>query len=307
MILTITLNPCIDKSTIVPQLIPENKLRCTEIVWEAGGGGINVSKALQKLEVESIALFPSGGHNGNLLCSLLRETGIKFHVVDSKVESRENWVVWESSTNHQFRFTFPGRPVESDALRPLIDQISSLRPQYIVASGSLPPGLPDTFYQSIVRTAHQTAARCIIDTSGSALQALRGEKPFLIKPNRNELAQLVHRDQLSEEEITPAARQVIQDGYAELVVVSLGASGAWLVSKDQQFYCKAPAVEKKSTVGAGDSMVAGITFMLAQEHGLAEALQFGVACGSAATMNPGTQLFDPKQAFRLYEQIRNSP
>ena len=136
---------------------------------------------------------------------------------------------------------------------------------------------------------------------------MRGEKPFLIKPNRNELAQLVHRDQLQEEEITPAARQVIQDGYSELVVVSLGASGAWLVSKDQQFYCKAPAVEKKSTVGAGDSMVAGITFMLAQEHGLAEALQFGVACGSAATMNPGTQLFDPKQAFRLYEQIRNSP
>lgn len=305
MILTVTLNPCIDKSSNVEKFKPESKLRCTEVVNEPGGGGINVSKALKKLGADSVALFPAGGHNGNMLCSLLDHEGIPFHGVDTKVETRENWIVMETSTNSQYRFTFPGREVDEDTIHRLIDHIRTFTPSYVVASGSLPPGLPDYFYGMIVKTAHAVGAKCIVDTSGPALEALKGKHAYLIKPNISELRKLLKIDSLKENEVDDAAQQVIADGYGEIAAVSMGPQGAWLVTKDEKHFAPAPDVVKRSTVGAGDSMVAGITFMLEQKHSLKEAISFGVACGSAATMNEGTQLFKRDDAFRLYQQILN--
>jgi 6-phosphofructokinase 2 len=302
MILTITLNPCIDKSTRVSHLEPEAKLRCTEVVNEPGGGGINVSKALQKLDCPSVALFPSGGHNGNMLCSLLSELSISFKAIPTAAETRENWVVKETDTNNQYRLTFPGKTVTESAIHELIDQINSFNASYIVASGSLPPGLPDHLYGLIVDRAHTAGARCIVDTSGAALQSLQNKKAFLIKPNRGELSKLIGIEKIEHDEVPKAARQVIQNGYAEWVAVSMGPDGAWLVSMNEGYYCEAPKVEKKSTVGAGDSMVAGITYMFSKGATPKEAVRFGVCCGSAATMNEGTQLFDKDMVYALYHK-----
>jgi 6-phosphofructokinase 2 len=303
MILTVTLNPCIDKSSRVELLKPEHKLRCTEVVNEPGGGGINVSKALKKLETPSVALFPSGGNNGNMLCYMLREEGIPFHAVDTNVETRENWIVLETSTNKQYRFTFPGRAVTEETIKSLIDQIRSFSPSFVVASGSLPPGLPDYFYGLIVKNALAVGAKCIIDTSGAALQAIQGKHAYLIKPNISELCKMLGVDWIDKAEIPNAAKQAISDGFAEIIVVSMGATGAWLVSKENRYFIQAPPVEKKSTVGAGDSMVAGITYFLQKNKTLHEAIQFGVACGSAATMNDGTQLFNKDDAEKLFSVI----
>ncbi|MFM2137870.1 MAG: hypothetical protein RJA57_177 [Bacteroidota bacterium] len=300
MILTVTLNPCIDKSTTAEELKPDSKLRCTEVVNEPGGGGINVSKALKKLDTPSVALFPAGGHNGNMLCSLLKAEDILFHAVDTNVETRENWVVVERSTNRQFRFTFPGRTVHEETVKSLIDQIRAFSPTYVVASGSLPPGLPDYFYGLIVKNAAAVGARCIVDTSGPALQALQGKHAFLIKPNIGELCRMLGIGWLDPSEVPHAAHQAIVDGYAEVIVVSMGAKGAWLVTREERHFSGAPDVEKRSTVGAGDSMVAGITYSLLQGRNWEEALKFGVACGTAATLNEGTRLFDKKEAWRLY-------
>lgn len=303
MILTITLNPCIDKSSKVDVIKPDSKLRCTEVINEPGGGGINVSKALQKLETASVALFPAGGHNGNMLCSLLKEQGILFHAVDTKVETRENWIVLETSANKQFRFTFPGREVKEETIKTLIDHIRSFSPSFVVASGSLPPGLPDYFYGLIVKNASSVGARCVIDTSGPALQALKGKHTYMIKPNIGELCKMLNVEWLDKEEVPDAAQQAIRDGFAEIIVVSMGPAGAWLVAQDEKHFCEAPAAEKKSTVGAGDSMVAGIIYSIQQQKPLNEALAFGVACGTAATMNEGTQLFDKEDVLKLYRQI----
>jgi 6-phosphofructokinase 2 len=305
MILTVTLNPCIDKSSKVDQLKPESKLRCKEVINEPGGGGINVSKALQKLHTASVALFPAGGHNGNMLCSLLKEQGILFHAVDTKVETRENWIMLETSGNNQYRFTFPGREVKEETIKILIDQIRSFAPTFVVASGSLPPGLPDYFYGLIVKNAAAVGAKCIVDTSGAALQALKGKNAYLIKPNIGELCKMLNVEFLDKDEVPDAAQQAISDGFSEIIVVSLGAAGAWLVSSDKRYFIQAPSVEKKSTVGAGDSMVAGILYMLQKKQTLKEALAFGVACGSAATMNEGTQLFNGADAEQLYSIIFN--
>ena len=303
MILTVTLNPCIDKSSKAGIIKPESKLRCTEVVNEPGGGGINVSKALQKLETPSVALFPAGGNNGNMLCHMLKQEGILFHAVDTKVETRENWIMLETSTNNQFRFTFPGREVMEETITTLLDQIRSFAPTFVVASGSLPPGLPDYFYGLIVKNATAVGAKCIVDTSGPALQALKGKHAYLIKPNISELCKMLNVDWLDKADVPNAAQQAIADGFAEIIVVSMGPNGAWMVSKDQQHFVPAPLVEKKSTVGAGDSMVAGITYSLQKNMPLRDAIRFGVACGSAATMNDGTQLFKKADAEKLFAII----
>jgi 6-phosphofructokinase 2 len=303
MILTVTLNPCIDKSSTIQKLKPESKLRCTELINEPGGGGINVSKALKKLGAASVALFPAGGNNGNMLCSLLDAEGIPFHAVDTHVETRENWIVTESENNSQYRFTFPGRAVQETTIQTLVDHIRTFSPSYVVASGSLPPGLPDHFYGLIVKNATAVGARCIVDTSGTALEALKGKGAYLIKPNISELCKLLQVATLTQEEVSEAAQQVITDGYAKVVAVSMGPDGAWLITKDEKYFAAAPSVEKKSTVGAGDSMVAGITYMLQQGFPLQQAIAFGVACGSAATMNEGTQLFKKEDAEKLFSII----
>lgn len=303
MILTITLNPCIDKSSSMETLKPETKLRCTEVIHEPGGGGINVSKALKKLGAESVALFPAGGHNGNMLCALLDKEQIPFHAIDSVVETRENWVMLENSTNNQFRFTFPGIGVAEETIITLVDHIRTFSPTIVVASGSLPPGLPDYFYGLIVKNAATVGAKCIVDTSGTALEALKGKHAFLIKPNIGELCKMLNIDWLDKNEVPDAAQQAIIDGYAEMMVISMGPIGAWLVTKNEKHFAAAPQVEKKSTVGAGDSMVAGITYMLQQQKSLKEVIAFGVACGSAATMNTGTQLFKKEDVEHLYNQL----
>ena len=300
MIITITLNPCIDKSTSVPVIKPESKLRNTEVKNEPGGGGINVSKALAKLGVASSALFAAGGHNGEMLKSLLREEAIPFQAVDTKVETRENWIVVETSTGKQFRFTFPGREIEEAAVKNLLDEMQLFAPSFVVASGSMPPGLPENFYGLVVKYAKASGAKCIVDTSGEALKALEGKGAYLIKPNIGELCRLLDLERLELDEVPDAAQQLIQNGYAEIVAVSMGGDGAWIVSADEKHFTPAPKVEVKTTVGAGDSMVAGITYMLNKKESLQNAIRFGVCCGSAATMNAGTELFKVEDVWDLY-------
>lgn len=300
MILTVTLNPCIDKSSSTEIFKPEAKLRCAEIINEPGGGGINVSKALKRLQQESTALLPAGGNNGKMLCQLLKEEAIKFDAIETNVETRENWIILETSTNNQFRFTFPGRTVDEETIKTLVEQIKNYTPSFVVASGSLPPGLPHYFYGLLVKTAKAVGAKCIVDTSGFALQALQNKGAYLIKPNIDELCKMLNVDSLKKNEVDEAAQQAINDGFAEMIAVSMGAEGAWLISKDEKYFATAPKIEKKSTVGAGDSMVAGMTFMLQQNKSLKEIVSFGVACGSAATMNEGTQLFKMEDVERLF-------
>lgn len=305
MILTVTLNPCIDKSSAVARLKPEVKLRCTEVVREPGGGGINVSKALKKLDTSSVALFPAGGHNGHMLKALLKKEEIAFQAIDTTHETRENWIVFETETDNQYRFTFPGLPIGEEPIRKLIDQMRGYAPSFVAASGSLPPELPDYFYGLIVKTANAIGARCVVDTSGSPLRALKGKHAFMLKPNLGELCKMLNIATLETYDVPDAAQQAVHDGFAEIIVISMGADGAWMVTRNEKYFAPAPAVERKSTVGAGDSVVAGILYMLQKQQPLFEALAFGVACGTAATMNAGTQLFERADAEHLYQIIRS--
>jgi 6-phosphofructokinase 2 len=305
MIVTITMNPAVDKSTSIDKLVPEKKMRCGELITEAGGGGINISKAIKELGGESLAVFPSGGMNGKLIENYLSQKQINFKSIPVAHETRENIVVRETDTNSQYRFVMPGASLsekEAGACFDLLQQLNP-RPTCIVASGSLPPGLPDNFFGQLAKVVKQLNARYIIDTSGKPLQLAAKEGVYLLKPNLSELCALVGKEHLEVNEVDDAAMEVIKQGSCEVMVVSMGPTGALLVTRDVCEHIPTPTVKKQSTVGAGDSMVAGMVWMLEQGRSISEMVRFGVACGTAATMNPGTQLFKKEDVYRLYEWI----
>ncbi len=303
-IVTLTLHPALDKSTEVERMVPERKLRCSSLHRDAGGGGINVSKGIRRLGGQSTAVFPVGGNNGQRLLALLDKEGVATAPVEVVGETRENFAVFETSTGHQYRFTLPGEPLSVEEAEACIDAVRRLRPALLVVSGSLPPGLPIDYCAQVAAAVRPIGARVILDTSGDALQAALAEHFFLLKPNIGELSRLVGVERLEMNQVDDAAMSLVHSGRCEVVVVSLGAQGALLASRDGFVHVAAPIVEKRSTVGAGDSMVAGMVWALSQGKPLFEMVQIGVACGTAATMNPGTELFRADDVWRLLNWIQ---
>lgn len=308
MIATVTINPALDKSSMVEKLIPEKKLRCSNMTIEAGGGGINVSKAIQKLGGESIAIFPMGGLNGKFLKQILEIQDISCMAIPVKNETRENFTITELSTNAQYRFVMPGSVINNDEIEACVTAINSLNPvpAIVVASGSLPPGVADNFFARIASVSKKIGAKYFVDTSGNPLKLAAQEGVYLLKPNLSELCSLVGKDYLQLDEVDAAAHEVIQKTHCEVMIVSMGPAGALLVTANEHERIPAPVVKKIGTVGAGDSMVGGMAWMLEQGATLKEVVRFGVACGTAATMNAGTQLFNKEDVFKLYEWINGN-
>lgn len=303
-IVTLTVNPALDKSARFSGLVPEQKIRCELPRYDAGGGGINVSKAIVRLGGTTLCVFTSGGSTGEKLEELIRQEGIESIAIATQNWTRENFIAFETITRAQYRFGFPGTALSETEIATIAQTIKELKTKYLVLSGSLNQGLPSDFYQQIAERAKASGAKVIVDTSGEALKKVLETGVYLIKPNIGELAKLIGVERLERNEVELAAKKLIEKESAKIVVVSLGAEGAVLVTKDQTEFVKAPKVEKKSTVGAGDSMVGAMVWALSQNKPMKEVIQWGVSCGSAATMNEGTQLFKLEEAKRLFEGLQ---
>ena len=303
-IVTITFNPCIDKSATVTQLIPEKKLSCQEPHFEPGGGGINVARAIKKLGGEPIVIYPAGGYTGNFFNELLANEKISSIIIAVENPLRENVIVLEESSNNQFRFGFPGAKLSQHEWQQCIDAIDKItHVEYLVASGSLPEGLPDDIFARLAIISKKKDLKLVVDTSKNALKHAANEGVYMLKPNLTELGSLLGRKELSLDEVPVAGKEIIAKKFCEVLLVSLGEKGAMLFTQDKQLKAVSPRVEKKSTVGAGDSMVAGFVLSLSQGKIFEDALRYGVACGTAATMNYGTELCNKKDADALFQKI----
>lgn len=307
-IVTLTLNPALDKSTNVEQLQPKKKLRCDSPVYEAGGGGINISRAIKILGGNSLAMYAAGGPAGQTIHDLLAEDGIEQQWIKIKNPTRVNFMVMEKSTNHQYRFGMPGKKLEAGEQDSIMEAIQNLPEdvEYIVGSGSLPPGVSSDFYGSIVHLAKKRKIKCLIDTSGEALVHAAKKGPCIMKPNLGELSTLAEKDELSGLEQEEIARKIIRESKVEILIVSMGPRGAMLVTEDRIEYVIPPTVKQKSTVGAGDSMVAGLLLSLSRGEKILEAVKWGVAAGTAATMTPGTELCRRDDVERIYSWFKNN-
>jgi len=307
-IITLTLSPCIDKSTSVTKFIPEKKLKCAAPKYEPGGGGINVSRSLNKFGVDSTSIYISGGHTGKFLDELLHHENVTSFPVVSLVNTRENFIVFENSTHLQFRFGMPTNPVKKGEWKHIIKFLESINKiDYLVLSGSINPGIDQDFFTELSAIVKEKKCRLIADTAGKPLLKIISGGAFLIKPNQNEFTGLFDGRELTMADIKDAAKKMLSENPLENIIVSLGNIGALLVTKQKSILYTPPQVKVRSTVGAGDSMIAGIIYGLINEKDIYESVKYGVSCGTATTLNPGTELFKIPDVERvlgnIHEQI----
>ena len=308
-VVTLTMNPALDASTSVPYVLPDQKLRCAAPRYEPGGGGINVARAIRMLGGDALAGFPVAGPAGELLVRLLDGEGVRQAAIPVTGWTRENVNVLEEVSGRQFRFCMPGPILGEDEWPRFLEWIRQIRPPpaFLVASGSLPPGVPVDFYARVATVAREMGSRLILDTSGVPLARAVGKGVYLLKPSLREFQALLGESEGDEGKIARLAASVVERGWCEVLVLSLGAGGALWATASGRERLSTPAVPVKSSVGAGDSMVAGIVFSLARDRPLREAARFGVAAGAAAVMNPGTALCRRDDVDRLYPQVMNAP
>lgn len=292
-VVTLTLNPALDMSSEVAALIPDQKLRCSEPLLDPGGGGLNVSRAIEALGGESLALVALGGLTGDRLAGLIRAEGVPFLALTAPGETRQSLTVTEVLTGRQYRFMLPG-PVwsEVDQDRVFVLLRASARPgAFGVISGSQPPGVPVDFPARLARA--MPGLTVVLDTSGPALvEAVAHPIPGLaiLRMDGDEAESLAGRMLATRSESADFAAGLVARGVAACVVVARGADGSVLVDKDRRIFAKAAKVVVKSTVGAGDSFVAGLVLGLARGQTPEAALALGTASASAAVMTDATQL-----------------
>lgn len=303
-VITLTFSPCIDKSSSVPSLIPEKKLHCAKPVLEPGGGGVNVSRVLMRFGTDTAALYPEGSYSGKFFTQMLMAEKIPVITVPAVNPTRENLVVLETSSQKQYRFGMPATELLEQEWEALLQKVKEMEGmEYLVASGSLPEGMPDNIFGTLSGICRTKGVRLVIDASGPSLKAALKEGVFMAKPNLGELAALTGKDTLDDAQVYSIARELVHEGACEVIVVSMGSGGAIIADQKQIFRGVAPVVRSVSTVGAGDSMVAGIVHALRREYNLQKALAFGIACGTAATLRPGTDLCRKQDVDRILPDV----
>jgi 6-phosphofructokinase 2 len=305
-IVTLTINPTIDIFVNVGQVEPTRKMRCSAPKRDPGGGGINVARVVHRLGGNVAAIYPTGGAIGKLLQRLVEREGITSIVTPSHVETRENFTAYEEETGEQYRFVLPGSTLHRAEWEACLEKLASLpeKPKFVVASGSVPPGVPRDFFARAVRHAKQLGAKTVVDTSGSALEAVLEEGVTLIKPNLVELIDFVGSPLEHEAGRIAACRKLAAGGRAQAVALTLGEQGALLVTADQAWRALPLAIEVVSTVGTGDSFLGGMVSALAAGQSMEQAFRVAVAAGSAAALAAGTGLCREADVKRLLKDVR---
>ncbi|MGJ5640910.1 1-phosphofructokinase family hexose kinase [Formosa sp. S-31] len=291
-IITLTVNPALDKSAKVDQVIPDQKLSCYDIQYQAGGGGINISRVLHTLGVKNTCIYTAGGDTGFQLTKLLKEEQVDTLPIKVQGVTRENLSVVDTHTQLQYRFGMPGQTLTEKEIETITETVlaKAQEPALVILSGSLSDSMPQDLYARLVKLLTDRHIKVVIDTSGKALTETLKEPVFLIKPNRKELAQLAGNTELNKMQQEEFAMDLVQSKQVQYVAVSQGGEGAFLACPLGIFYCKPPEITVKSTIGAGDSMVAGMVYAIQKGMTPQDIIKWGVACGVATTMTEGTNL-----------------
>ena len=305
-IVTLTLNPAVDLATSVDRMEPVRKLRCSAGRRDPGGGGINVARVVKRLGADVTAVYPAGGYAGAWLERLIDAEGVNSLAVPIRDETREDVTVFEEASGQQYRFVLPGPRLDADEWAACLEAVATLGPgaDFVCASGSLPPGVPDDVYAQLAGRAAGWGARLALDTSGAALKAALTGRVYLIKPSLGEMRELTGAPLDDAAARVRACRDLVDRGQVEIVALSLGAEGAMLVTADSAWAAPALDIVPVSTVGAGDSFLGAMVWALASGEALADAFRYAVAGGSAALVAPGTELCLAEDVKRLIDQVR---
>ncbi|HEY3310352.1 MAG TPA: 1-phosphofructokinase [Anaerolineales bacterium] len=291
MIYTLTLNPAVDRELTVPAVEFDAVLRASESRVDFGGKGFNVSRMLRSMNVSSTAVGYVGGKAGEMLEEGLHSLGIGTDFVRVPGETRTNVSIVTQTHGHYIKVNEKGPVVDGSKQAELLDKLAHIARagDWWVVAGSLPPGVPESFYAQVVRALNQGGAMTILDTTGEALRLGCAEKPYLVKPNAEEAHQLTGLPMESPQEIAAAAAAIRKLG-AQNIVISLGKAGALLQTAEATWFTHSPSIKEKNPIGAGDSMVGGLAWGLSRGKSLKDSLGWGVACGAATASMSGTEV-----------------
>lgn len=304
MIYTLTLNPAIDRELTVAQVEFDTVLSAIKSQVDFGGKGFNVSRLLKSMGMPSTALGFVGGRTGERLRYGLQALDIPTDFVSISGETRTNISIVTEQHDHYIKVNEKGPLVDEEKQRELLEKIEAIAQagDWWVLAGSLPPGVPDSFYAQITAILNERQATTILDTTNESLRLGCASKPFLVKPNAEEAHRLTGLPVENAVQITAAATEIQKMG-AQNVVISLGKKGALLQTSDCAWLVHSPKIKEKNPIGAGDSMVGGLVWALAQGYSLKESLGWGAASGAATASMSGTEVGSRELIEELYEKV----
>jgi 6-phosphofructokinase 2 len=305
MIATVTLNPSLDRTVTVEELVLDEANRWTSLRRDPGGKGINVSRVIHELGSKTVAYGFMGGIDGETLRHLLRHQGVPFDFTPITGEIRSNFIIDDLDTCRQTRIDAPGPQITRHELQKLVQKVRHIspKPDYLIFAGSVPPAVPVDIYRQLIESAKNNGIKTVLDSDNKWLQEGIKAKPNVIKPNVHEAEELLEIHLRSEAAIVKALKRLV-DGGIEIAVISRGKQGLIASNGDQVIKAIPPEVEVCSTVGAGDSTIAGLVLKLNEGVDLDEACRWATAAGTAATLTPGTELCRRGDVERLLPLVK---
>jgi 1-phosphofructokinase family hexose kinase len=308
MIVTVTMNPSVDKTIFVPKIVPGDVNRVAESMLDPAGKGINVSRMLHRLGCATIAFAVAAGDLGRLAEAALQDEGVMSWFLWAPGQTRLNVTVVDRATGQSTSFYDRGPHLDQHQIdeieRRLLTWLEAAK--VLVLAGSLPPGVPPDTYAHWIEKARAANAQVVLDAEGEPLRLGIQALPTLIKPNVTEAEALLGRPLPTDADVAAAAMELHHRGI-EYVVISMGGQGAICAWDQQVWRALPPAVERQSAVGSGDSLVAGLAWALSNDRSIVEGLRLGVAAGAATAMTPGTHLGTREEVEELLPQVRIEP
>ncbi|PLS05346.1 1-phosphofructokinase [Neobacillus cucumis] len=303
MIATVSLNPSIDVRYSLPVFQIGQIHRAASIDKTAGGKGLNVSRVLSQLGMKVSCTGFLGGKNGEWIADRLQDSMLENRFIPIKGETRSCLAIL--TEDGQTEILEQGPYISEDERKLFLEIYDSILEEadYIVASGSLPTGLEQSFYQLLADRAKQKGRYFLLDTSGIGLaQGIQG-KPFLIKPNKEEFCKLIGKSHIELDEMMEYAQEICKNGV-EYLLLSMGKEGALLVSKSRILKADIPVIKAMNPVGSGDSMLAGFTFAHSKEYSLEEVLKWACACGMSNAASEKTGSINPLEVQQFINLIK---
>jgi len=287
-IVTLTANPALDVSMEIGEVRPGHKMRTHGVMYDPGGGGINVARVIHALGGETLAILAVGGPTGRFIEEMLTGAGVPCRAVGVTATTRISLTVHETSSGAEYRFVPEGGLAEPSDPAQILATLADIQADWLVASGSLPPGFPTEFYAKVADMARARNVRFALDTSGAALKAVRHHGVDLLKTSLSEFQSIAGTSALEPAALAQEASRLIASGTAAMIALTLGTRGAILATADRCVALPALTVPVRNTVGAGDSFLAGLVLGLARSQPPEEALRLAIATAAAAVMSPGT-------------------
>ena len=304
------MSPALDLFGVTERLLTDAKSRFHDVAVEPGGGGINVAINLHRLGLDTLAIFPAGGPNGGLLEAGLTTAGIPVRAIPVAGNTRQNLALTEQATGKFYHLVFPGPALSEREWQACQQAVETLptRPDYLVLSGSLPAGVPDDFFAYLVRWAKERRVKVVLDTSSRALRPTLEAGVFMAKLNRKELLELGYQGPDRFPDQLAAMSEMVQAGFAEYLIVTLGGEGALLAGRNGlRLAAKPPKVDIVCHVGAGDAFVSTMIYQLWLGQTAAAAFRLAIAAAAASISAPGSRLADQAEVARLALQVVDLP